>query len=68
MSFVKGLKCRECGHGLPVAPTHVVRDFVSGRWRWITIMSEIAKSISREEDRKPSPNHVALPGASPYRR
>jgi threonine synthase len=48
MSFVKGLKCRECGHGFPVAPTHVC-EFCFGPLEVDYNYDEIQGSISREK-------------------
>lgn len=48
MSFVKGLKCRECGHGYPVTPTHVC-EFCFGPLEVDYNYDEIKKSISREK-------------------
>jgi len=48
MSFVKGLKCRECGHGFPVAPTHVC-EFCFGPLEVDYNYDEIQSSISRQK-------------------
>lgn len=48
MSFVKGLKCRECGYGYPVTPTHVC-EFCFGPLEVDYNYEEIQKSISREK-------------------
>ncbi len=48
MSFVKGLKCRECGHGYPVTPTHVC-EFCFGPLEVDYNYDEIKKVISREK-------------------
>jgi len=48
MTFVKGLKCRECGHGYPVTPTHVC-EFCFGPLEVDYNYDEIKQSISREK-------------------
>ncbi len=48
MTFVKGLKCRECGHAYPVTPTHVC-EFCFGPLEVDYNYDEIKKSISREK-------------------
>ena len=48
MSFVKGLKCRECHHGYPVSPTHVC-EFCFGPLEVDYNYDEIAAAISREK-------------------
>lgn len=47
MSYVKGLKCRECGHCFPIAPTHVC-EFCFGPLEVDYNYSKIAKSLTRE--------------------
>ncbi len=48
MSFVKGLKCRECGHRFPIAPTHVC-EFCFGPLEVDYNYSEIARSLTKEK-------------------
>ncbi|MBI2082733.1 MAG: threonine synthase [Deltaproteobacteria bacterium] len=48
MSFVKGLKCRECGHAYPVAPTHVC-EYCFGPLEATYDYSRIKKTLSRKK-------------------
>lgn len=52
MSFVKGLKCRECAQEFPTSPTHVC-EFCFGPLEVVYDYAQIKKAISREkiEDR-----------------
>ncbi|HEY7534444.1 MAG TPA: threonine synthase [Thermodesulfobacteriota bacterium] len=47
MGYVKGLKCRECGHEYPKAPVHVC-EFCFGPLEVTYEYNEIKKVISRE--------------------
>lgn len=48
MSYVKGLKCRECGHYLPVTPTHVC-EFCFGPLEVDYNYDEIARALTKEK-------------------
>ena len=48
MTFVKGLKCRECGHHFPVAPTHVC-EYCFGPLEVDYNYPEIAKALTKEK-------------------
>lgn len=48
MSLVKGLKCRECGHLYPVAPTHVC-EYCFGPLEVDYNYEEIQKVLTREK-------------------
>ena len=48
MSYVKGLKCRECGHHFPIAPTHVC-EFCFGPLEVDYNYDKIAKALTREK-------------------
>ncbi len=47
MSFVKGLKCRECEQEIPIAPTHVC-EFCFGPLEVVYNYEEIRKSLTRD--------------------
>ncbi len=51
MSFVKGLKCRECGHGFPVTPTHVC-EFCFGPLEVDYNYEEIGRALTKEKIEK----------------
>lgn len=51
MSYIKGLKCRECGHHFPIAPTHVC-EFCFGPLEVDYNYDQIAKSLTREKIEK----------------
>ncbi len=51
MSFVKGLKCRECGHHLPVMPTHVC-EYCFGPLEVDYNYEGIARSLTKEKIQK----------------
>ncbi len=55
MSYVKGLKCRECGHHFPIAPTHVC-EFCFGPLEVDYNYSAIAKSLTKEKILKRPPS------------
>lgn len=48
MTYVKGLKCRECGHIFPTTPTHVC-EFCFGPLEVDYNYEEIGKSLTREK-------------------
>lgn len=48
MSYVKGLKCRECGHAFPTSPTHVC-EFCFGPLEVDYKYDEIAKVLTKEK-------------------
>lgn len=48
MSFVKGLKCRECGHSFSTAPTHVC-EFCFGPLEVDYNYEDIGKILTREK-------------------
>ncbi len=54
-SFVKGLKCRECGHGFDIAPTHVC-EYCFGPLEVDYNYDNIKKALTREkiESRPPT--------------
>ncbi len=51
MTYVKGLKCRECGHAFPTAPTHVC-EFCFGPLEVDYNYSEIGRHLTREKIEK----------------
>ncbi len=51
MSYVKGLKCRECGHYLPVLPTHVC-EFCFGPLEVDYNYDKIAADLTKEKIQK----------------
>jgi len=51
MSYVKGLKCRECGHGFPITPTHVC-EYCFGPLEVDYNYAEIGKALTREKIQK----------------
>lgn len=51
MTFVKGLKCRECGHYLPVTPTHVC-EYCFGPLEVDYNYDEIARVLTKEKIQK----------------
>ncbi len=48
MSYVKGLKCRECGHPFPTSPTHVC-EYCFGPLEVDYKYEDIAKVLTREK-------------------
>lgn len=55
MSYVKGLKCRECGHHFPKAPIHVC-EFCFGPLEVDYNYEEIAKHLTKEKIESRPPN------------
>ena len=55
MSYVKGLKCRECHHAYPNSPIHVC-EFCFGPLEVEYDYEPIAKAISREKIQSRAPN------------
>lgn len=51
MSFVKGLKCRECGHGFPITPTHVC-EYCFGPLEVDYNYNEIGRALTKEKIQK----------------
>src|SRR5579885_5468 len=51
MSYVKGLKCRECGHGFPITPTHVC-EFCFGPLEVDYNYAEIGRALTKEKIQK----------------
>ena len=58
MSFIEGLKCRECGREYPIEPVHVC-EFCFGPLEVVYNYKEIAAAVSRE--------HIASGPASIWR-
>ena len=54
MSYVKGLKCRECGHPFPKSPIHVC-EFCFGPLEVDYNYEEIARALTREKIEKRPP-------------
>ena len=55
MSYVKGLKCRECGHHFPKAPIHVC-EFCFGPLEVDYNYEEIHRNLTKEKILKRAPN------------
>lgn len=54
MTYVRGLKCRECGHEFPTAPTHVC-EYCFGPLEVDYNYDEIARHLTREKIEKRAP-------------
>ncbi len=65
MSYIKGLKCRECRREYSIKPVHVC-EFCFGPLEVVYDYEEIKKSLNRSKDRGKAKDDVAVQRASAF--